>query len=137
MRISFVLSAFAFFVKKRLFAFIVVMATVVTGIFIWFSSNHNHNNDSTIPVALSVLVALTFSIVTELQLRKILFATTIGVIIALVIKIIIDLQFEPTSHNLFPFEILIDLIIISIASLVGAGIGFLYRRFRKQKFFDN
>ena len=137
MRISFVHSAFAIFVKKRLFAFIVVMGTVVTGIFIWFSSNHNHNNDSTIPVAVAVLFALTFSIVTELQLKKILFATTVGVIIALIIKIIIDLQFDPTSHNLFPFEILIDLIIISIASLIGAAIGFIFRRVRKQKFLDN
>ena len=123
--------------KTRLFAFIVLITVVVTGIFIWFSSYHNHNNDFTIPFVLSVLFALTFTILTELQIKKIVFATTIGVIIALIIKIIIDWQFDPTSHNLFPFEILIDLIIISIASLIGAAIGFIYRKFRKRKFFDN
>ena len=121
----------------KIFAFIVLITVVVTGIFIWFSSDHNHNNDATIPFVLSASFALAFSILTELQLRKIVLATMIGVIIALIIKIIIDLQFDPTSHNLFPFEILIDLIFILIASLIGAGIGFIYRRFRKRNLIDN
>jgi len=60
-----------------------------------------------------------------------------GIVTALVIKIIIDWQFDPTSHNLFPFEIIIDFVVISIASLIGAAIGFIYRKFRKSKFFDN
>jgi flagellar basal body-associated protein FliL len=64
--------------KKRLFAFIVLMTIVVTGIFTWFSSSHNHDSDPAIPFALAVLFALTFSILTELQLRIIPFATTIG-----------------------------------------------------------
>jgi len=123
--------------KARLFAFVVLITVVVTGIFIWFSSSHNHNNDFTIPFVLSVLFALAFSILTELQIKKIVFATIIGVITALIIKIIIDLQFDPTSHNMFPFEIIIDLIIISIASLIGGVIGFIYRRFRKRKFSNN
>ena len=116
----------------KIFAFIVLITVVVTGIFIWFSSDHNHNNDSTIPFVLSVSFALAFSILTELQLRKIVLATIIGVIIALIIKIIIDWQFDPTSHNLFPFEIMIDLFIILIASLIGTAIGFIYRKFRKR-----
>jgi len=123
--------------KTRSVAFIVLISVVVTGIFVWFSSNHNHNNDFTIPLVLSVLFALAFSILTELQLRKIVFATTIGVVTALIIKITIDSQFDPTSHNLFPFEIMIDFVLISIASLIGVAIGFIYRKFRKSKFFDN
>ena len=123
--------------KTRLFAFIVLITVIMTGIFLWFFSDHNQNNDFTIPFVLSVLFTLSFSILTELQIKNIVFATTIGVIIALIIKIIIDTQFDPTSHNLFPFEILIDLIFILIASLIGAGIGFIYRRFRKRNLMDN
>ena len=123
--------------KTRLFPFIILITFLVTGIFIWFSSYHNHNNDFTIPLLLTVFFALAFSILTELQLRKIVLATMIGVIIALIIKIIIDLRFDPTSHNLFPFEIVIGSFIISIGSLIGAAIGFIYRKFRKRKFFDN
>jgi hypothetical protein len=102
--------------------------------FIWFSSNHNRNNDFTIPFVLSVLCVLAFSILSQLKIRKIVFATTIGVIVALIIKIIIDWQFDPTSHNLFPFEIMIDLISILIASLIGAAVGLIYRKFIKKKF---
>ena len=123
--------------KTRFFAFIVLITIVVTGIFIWFSFIHNHNNDFTIPFVLSVLFTLLFSILTELQIKKIVFATTIGIMIALIIKIIIDTQFDPTSHNLFPFEIMIGLTFISIASLIGAAIGFVYRKFKKRKFFNN
>ena len=77
--------------KKRLFIIIALVTVAVTGIFIWFSSIHNHNNDFAIPFVLSVLSTLSFSILTELQIKRIVFATIIGVIIALIIKIIIDL----------------------------------------------
>ena len=52
--------------ETRLFAFIVLITVVMTGIFIWFSSIHNHNNDFTIPFVLSVLFTLSFKILTEL-----------------------------------------------------------------------
>lgn len=76
------------FMKTRFFAFIVLITVVVTGIFISFSSYHNHNNDFTIPFVLSVVFALAFSILPELKIRKIVFATTIGVKISLIIKFI-------------------------------------------------
>lgn len=122
--------------KKGSFAFMVLVTVVVTGMFIWFSSNHNHNKDFTIPLVLSILFAVAFSILSGFQINRIAQATTIGVIAALIIKIVIDLQFDRTSHNLFPFEIIIDLILVSIASLIGVVIGAVYRRFIKGKFID-
>jgi len=125
-----------FVMRKRPFAFIVVITVVVTGMSIWFSSDHNHNNDFTIPVVISFLFALTISILTELQIMKIVIATTSGVMIALIIKIIIDWQFDPTSYNLFTFEIIIDSIIILIASLIGVSVGLICKKVTKRKFFD-
>ena len=126
------------YMKNRLFVLNVLVTVVITGMFIWFSSNHNvQNKDFTIPFFLSILFALGFGILTELQLIKIIAATTIGALIALIIKIIIDWQFDPTSHNLFPFEIVIDSIAFSIASSIGAAIGFIYRRFIKRKLLGN
>jgi len=119
--------------RKSLFAVAVLIAIAVTGMFIWLSTDYNHNNDMTIPFALSVLFALTLSILTELQTKKILFATIIGVLILIIIKIIIDWQSDPTSHNLFPFEILIDLIVISATSLIGVAMGLIYRGLRRRK----
>src|SRR6478609_5021079 len=122
--------------KTKPFAFIVLITIVVTGVCIWFSSDHNHNNDFTIPFFLTVLFVPAFSILNALQIGKIAGATIIGVVSSLIIKIIIDWQFDPTSHNLFPFEIIIELLFISIASLIGAAIGFIYRKFIKGKLFD-
>jgi len=121
--------------KIKSFAFIVLITVVLTGLFIWFSSNHNHNDDFIIPFILSVLFALAFHLLTELQKRKIVLATAIGVTLALIVKIIIDWQFDPTSHNLFPFEIVMDFTIVSIASLIGVGFGYIFRRLRRRKLF--
>jgi hypothetical protein len=78
-----------------------------------------------------------YCIFTAFQIGKIVSATIIGVILALIIKIKNDWRFDPTSHNLFPFEIVIDLFAISIATMIGAAIGSVYRKFRKRKIFDN
>lgn len=121
--------------KKSLFLVIALVTAIVTGIFIWFSLSHNHNNDFTIPFFLAVFLAFGFSILTQLELSKVVLATTIGETVALMIEIIIDVRSDPSSHNLFPFEVVIDLIVISFASLIGAGIGFIYRKLKRRKSF--
>ncbi|HSB92320.1 MAG TPA: hypothetical protein VLC28_04345, partial [Flavitalea sp.] len=75
------------------FAGIVFITMVLTGLFTWFSSNHNHNNDLAIPLLLSVLFALAFDILTDFGIGKIVFATAMGITLALVVKILIDWQF--------------------------------------------
>ena len=114
------------------FAGIVLITTIVSGLFTWFSSNHNHNNDIAIPLLLSVLFALAFDVLTDSDNGKIVFATAIGITLALVVKILIDWQFDPTSHNLFPFEIVINFIAVSVGALVGIICGYVYRRIRKR-----
>jgi ABC-type Na+ efflux pump permease subunit len=61
----------------------------------------------------------------------ILLTVTIGYVIALIVKIGFDLQVDPTSHNLFPFEVLISGFVAFVAALLGAAIGMIYKRFRK------
>jgi hypothetical protein len=48
--------------------------------------------------------------------------TTLGFVIAIMIKVIWDVIQDPTSHNLFPFEILIISVYSFPASLLGARI---------------
>ncbi|HSB94508.1 MAG TPA: hypothetical protein VLC28_15395 [Flavitalea sp.] len=114
------------------FAGIVFITTIVTGLFTWFSSNHNHNNDIAMTLLLSILFALACDMLTNFDNGKIVFATATGITLALVVKILIDWQFDPTSHNLFPFEIVINFIAASVASLVGIGCGYVYRRIRRR-----
>ena len=119
--------------KLKLFILLVTIATIVVGMFTWFSSNHEHNNDFTLPFILSMLLALVFSITTRFEILKIIFATTMGVLLSIIIKIIIDWHYDPTSHNLFPFEIIIDAFWIFIPSVIGVLPAVLFRWITKKR----
>jgi len=101
--------------------------------FIWFSSNHEHNNDFTIPLTLTLLLAFAFSIITRFKIAKIIFATTIGVLLSIIIKINIDWHYDPTSHDLFPFEILIDAFVIFVTAIIGVLLAVLFRWITKKR----
>jgi hypothetical protein len=119
--------------KPKPFVLLLITATIVVGMFTWFSSNHEHNNDFTLPGILTMLLALVFSIATRLEILKIIFATTGGVLLSLIIKIIIDGYYDPTSHNLWPFEIIIVGFLILVACVVGVLPGVLFRLLKKRK----
>jgi hypothetical protein len=113
--------------KTKLVIWLVFIAILVAGLPMWFTSNHNHINDLSILLPVALLLAIVFSVLTKLQLKTICFVTVIGVIVSIIIKIIIDTNIDPTSHNLFPFEILIDGFFVLLASLIGAAIGIVIR----------
>jgi hypothetical protein len=90
-----------------------------------------------IPCGLAVLYALAFTILTQVEQKKIVWATTIGAMIAIVINFFIDWHFDPTSHNLLPFEFILDVVVVLFASIIGVAIGSIYRWFRKRRLSDN
>src|SRR5438045_2642527 len=119
--------------KQKLFILLVTIATMVIGMFTWFSSNHEHNNDFTLPLILTLLLAFAFSILTRFKISKIIFATTIGVLLSIIIKINIDWHYDPTPHNLFPFEILIDASLIFTTAVIGVITAILFRWIIKKR----
>jgi len=56
-------------------------------------------------------------------------AQTAAVVAVVAVRIAADLARDPTTHNLFPFEIAIAIFVGGIAAGCGAGIGRLARRF--------
>ena len=45
---------------------------------------------------------------------------TFGVVLGMLSRIVVDILFDPTSHNLFPFELMIGLVIVLPACFFGA-----------------
>lgn len=78
-----------------------------------------------------VLLALSLSLLTKGQEKKIVIIVPSGLIIATIIKIIIDGVSDPTSHNLWPFEIILLAVIGFASAFIGAGIGFMTKSFLK------
>lgn len=55
-----------------------------------------------------------------------------GGLLAVILRVIVEVVADPTSHNLWPFEIVIAGILTGPTSLLGAFIGSLIRRRIKQ-----
>jgi hypothetical protein len=100
-----------------------IVAVLAVGLPIWFNANHNHDNDATLTLATPFILAIVYKMATKLSLRFICVAIVTGALMALIIKMFIDWHFDPTSHNLFPFEIVINGILISFVVLIGISVG--------------
>ena len=55
-------------------------------------------------------------------------AMAVGAVCAFMIRVQIDVAHDRTSHNLLPFELLLDFVSVLAFSLVGALIGYNVRR---------
>ena len=119
--------------KIRLFILLILIASIVIGVSIWLSSYPEVVGIFTLTFNLSVLLTLAFTILTKVELIKIIFATMLSAMFAIIIAIMIDVSFDPTSHNLLPFEIIIDIYWLLIACLIGVLPGALFRWLKKRK----
>lgn len=74
--------------------------------------------------ALSFIGALIFSFLNEPKAFRLAFFISLGVLLANLIRICYDIQFwDPTSHNLAPFELIFAFVCSFPSALVGAYIG--------------
>jgi hypothetical protein len=53
---------------------------------------------------------------------------TIGILCAYMIRVFLDGAHARSTHNLLPFELIIDFVDLMIVCLIGSGIGYLARR---------
>ena len=115
--------------RKRLFAtFIISMLAV--GAYWWPPS---YSEIQIIPswwvfAFISVLVAALFAVGSLKHSLLIGVTAAGGAIAAIVIRIAVDVVGDPTSHNLWPFELALAGIFILPSALLGAAVGMVARR---------
>ena len=75
-------------------------------------------------------VTLFMAAATEKGVQTVFFVklTFIAAALVVMLRIAVDLGKDPTSHNLWPFEVVLAAFVGAVASGVGLGIGFLLRR---------
>jgi membrane associated rhomboid family serine protease len=110
---------------------LLLITTILIGLAMLFTPGHNHSNDMTLPFIVCALTALLFCLLSGLAFGAILLFTTGGFVLALIFKIIVDGYFDPNSHNLFPFEIVISGTVAFVAAVIGAATGLLLKRLKK------
>jgi energy-converting hydrogenase Eha subunit A len=109
---------------------LLLISVLTTGAPIWFLSYGTFVNTKIIWLsgALTLLLALLFCLITKEQNKRIFFTTAIGFITATIIKIIIDIIYDSTNHNLLPFEVIYYAIIAFLAATIGVGLGFMIKK---------
>lgn len=114
--------------KAKAIKLLIVLPSLLQGAAMFLYTGRNQSNDYTLLFGVACLLAFLFCLLTRLHLGTIVITITIGGIIALISKIIVDMQVDPTSHNLLPFEIVITACIACIAALIGAVLGKMIRK---------
>ena len=110
--------------KYKLVIWLLLLAIVPMCLAYWLSPGYNKQHEE-VAAPLCFLLAFAFSF-SKLSTRKVCIIIFCGMMIAKIIKISIDIQNDPTSHNLLPFELAIYGVILSFFILIGAGLGKLY-----------
>lgn len=106
----------------------ILIGLVVGAISYWFQP-YNQTEIAGISIWLimgagSFIGALVYSFLLESKAHKIALPLTIGVLIAILSRILYDtILWDPTSHNLAPFEFIFAIIACFPSALVGAFIG--------------
>jgi hypothetical protein len=82
----------------------------------------------------TMAVAAVAKIKTELTIREATFLAGFGPAIANLIRILFETTFvDPTSHNLFPFEVVIAVFVGVPSAALGSGVGHLVQKFILKK----
>ena len=114
------------FNEKRLF----LLATLAAGLPIWFISYHTYTKGmlTIISEVLVFLLAAYAAFQIKDKNKIIFFAVAGGFILAIILKIIIDIFINPSDHNLWPFELILYMMAAFLFSGAGVGLGWGMRK---------
>lgn len=118
---------------KRKTTILIIVAGILAGaISSWFNE---YNQLTVFGISIRLLLAITSFVASFLMSlfcsesnAKIALLISAGVLMALAGRIIFDLYIDSTSHNLFPFEMLISLVVSFPCSYVGSFLASLYKK---------
>ena len=105
-----------------------LIATVFSGICILLQPNYPHLMDWKVVAVFQFLLALSLTVLTKQQDKKVRTMVPAGLLTATFIKIIIEGIADPTSHNLWPIELIYLAVIAYPSALIGTGLGLLMKR---------
>lgn len=109
---------------------IILSALVIAGLPVWFISYHAYTSSmaSTVSLVCIFLLSVFFRAWLKNKTGELFLCITGGYLLSVAGKIVIDCIADPTNHNLWPLELVIDGVIISIVAITGILIGNIVKR---------
>lgn len=115
---------------KRNLQLLLLIATVYAGLLLLFLPFYSFLKHWKAFALHQFLLALFFTGLTKEQEKKILAIVPGGLLIAVFIRVMIEGIADPTSHNLWPFELIMYAVVAFPSALIGTGVGFFAKRIR-------
>lgn len=111
----------------------IIVVGIIAGVFSYWFNGYNQLTAFGINIylllaILSFIGAFMLSLIIHWRVATIALLLSFGVILAISGRVIFDLLRDPTSHNLFPFEMLISLAVSFPCSFVGSFLASLYKK---------
>ncbi len=108
----------------------IVLATIAGGIVYW-PLDYNQIKIGSLAWPWGLATFIIAAILSERDLQPTLLsgaACAFGVPLAVILRVIVDVSGDPTSHNLWPFEVVLAAMISLPSGVLGAILGRLVRR---------
>ena len=102
-------------------------SAAITGIFFWLELYFPFLKLWSAFFVFTALLALVIRLITTAPNKILLLIIPGCFMAAYVIKLIIEVISDPTSHNLWPFEIISLSMIVVLAALLGIGLGIVVK----------
>lgn len=109
-------------------------STLALGSRYWTVSYHDLTVPTSLPVwalLLAVVLTVVLRVVTDAPWWLVFLAGALPVPIVVCARIAVDVALDPTSHNLFPFEVVIAAFVGAFLGGVGLGLGEVLRLARR------
>jgi hypothetical protein len=107
------------------------VGVLLIGVVYW-ALPYNDESSLTVLAAMSLLVVTPLGVVLRVLARApfwLSFLAAAATVPAVVMaRIVVEVALDPTSHNLWPFEVVIAVVLGGFLALIGTGIGELLRR---------
>jgi hypothetical protein len=116
--------------------FLIITIGFVIGVLSYWFTPYNQDNVSGINIWwLMGLLSFFSTVIIGVYLKKafdsILLFICIGFVIAILSRIFFDISNDPSSHNLFPFEIIFTTGIVALSSFAGSFVSEFINKQRK------
>ena len=118
---------FKMHVNKTLVGILFAEATICFLVWRSFEKTQIDQNTATAWCAIALVAGLLVRVFSDAKLWVGFVGVIAAAIAANMLNITIDVSRYPTSHNLFPFELVITTVIAAFGGIVGLGFGSLFR----------
>ena len=114
-------------VNKMLVGILFAEATICFLVWRSFEKTQIDQNTATAWCAIALVAGLLVRVFSDTKLWIGFVGVIAAAIAANMLNITVDVSRDPTSHNLFPFELVITTVIAAFGGIVGLGFGSLFR----------